>query len=66
MKKKTKIINVVKVFPNKIGVPTALILNPKGTHTSKELNKVAQDMFCPLKYLESRTQCANLVELYIT
>ena len=52
MKKKTEIINAAKAFAKEIGVPTALILDPEGTRTSKELNKVAKDMGCPLKYLE--------------
>ena len=58
MKKKTEIINAVKAFAKEIGVPTVLILDPEGTQTSKELNKVAKDMCCPLKYLERATQWA--------
>ena len=31
----------------------------------KELNKEAKEIWCPLKYLERKTQWANLAELYI-
>ena len=62
---KTEIVNAVKAFAKQIGVPTYLILDTEGTETSKELNKVTKDMYCPLKFLERRTQWANLAELYI-
>ena len=65
MKLKTEIVNAVKAFAKEIGVPTSLILDLEGTQTLKELNKVMQDMCCPLKFLERRTQWANLAELYI-
>ena len=65
MKVKTEIVNAVKAFAKAIGVPTALILDPKGTHKPEILRKAANDMNLPLKFLESRTQWANLVELYI-
>ena len=65
MKSKTEIINAVKAFAKEIGAPTALILDLEGTQRSKELNKVAKDICCPLKYLERSTQWANLAELYI-
>ena len=65
MKAKTEIVNVVKAFVKEIGVPTALILDPEGTQTSKELEKMTKDMYCPLKFLEKRTQWENLAELYI-
>ena len=65
IKKKTEIINAVKAFVKEIDVPTALILDPKRTQTSKELNKVALDTYCPLRYLERRTLQVNLAELYI-
>ena len=55
MKKKIKTMYAVKAFAKEIGVPTALNLDHKGTQTLKELNKVAQDMCCPLKYLERKT-----------
>ena len=62
MKSKTEIINAVKAFATAIGVPTALILDPKGTHRSEEFQKAANDMNLPLKFLEWRTQWANLAE----
>ena len=65
MKLKAEIVNAVKAFVKEIGVPTSLILDPEGTQTSKKLNKVIKDMCCPLKFLERRTQWANLAELYI-
>ena len=65
MKAKTEIVNAVKAFAKQIGVPTALILDPEGTQTSKELAKVTKDMCCPLKFLERATQWGNLAELYI-
>ena len=65
MKEKTEIINTVKTFAKKIGVPTALILDPEGTQCSKALDKVTQEMCCLLKYLEKATQWGNLAELYI-
>ena len=64
MKAKIEIINVVKAFAKAIGVPTALILDPKGTRRSDTLQKAANDMNLPLKFLERRTQWANLAELY--
>ena len=64
MKLKSEIINAVKAFAKDFGVPTALILDLEGTQRSKELNKVAKDMCCPLKSLERATQWANLAELY--
>ena len=65
MKLKTETFNPVKAFAKQIGVPTSLILDPEGTQISRELNKVMKDMCSPLKFLERRTQCANLAELYI-
>ena len=65
MKSKTEIINAVKAFAKAIGVPTALILDPEGTQRSEDLLKAANDMNLPLKFLERRTQWANLAELYI-
>ena len=65
MKAKTEIINAVKAFAKAIGVPTALMIVPEGTHRSETLQKAANDMNLPLKFLERRTQWANLVELYI-
>ena len=65
MEMKTEIVNAVKAFAKKIGVPTVLILDPEGTQTSKEVEKVTKDMCCPLNFLERRTQWANLAGLYI-
>ena len=65
IKKITEIVNAVKAFAKQIGVQTSLILDPEGTQTSMELNKVMKDMSCPLKFLERRTQWANLAELNI-
>ena len=65
MKVKIKMVNLVKAFAKKIGVPTALILDPEGTQTLRELEKVTKDMCFPLKFLERRTQWKNLAELYI-
>ena len=65
LKAKSEMINTVKAFAKEIGVPTALILDLEGTHSSKALNKVAQDMCCPLKYLKWATQWGNLAELYV-
>ena len=48
-----------------VGVPTSLILDPKGTQKSEKLRKTAQEMGCSLKFIERRTQWANLAELYI-
>ena len=65
IKSKIEIINAVKAFAKPIGVPTALILDPEGTQRSEALQKAANDMNLPLKFLEQRTQWANLAELYI-
>ena len=65
MKEKTESINAVKAFVTKIDVPTALIFDSEGTQRSKVLNKVAQNMCCPLKYLKRATQWGNLAKLYI-
>ena len=64
MKSKTEIINAVKAFAKAIEVPTALILDPEGTQRSKALQKAANDMNLPLKFLK-KTQWANLAELHI-
>ena len=65
MKAKTEIIDAVKAFAKKIGVPTALLLDSVGEQRLKELSKVSKEMCCPLNYLERATQRGNLVELYI-
>ena len=65
MKVITEIVNAGKAFAKAIGVPTALILDPEGTHKSEALKKAANDFNLPLKFLERRTQWANLAELYI-
>ena len=56
MKSKKEIVNAVKAFAKAIGVPTALTLDPKGTHKSEALKKATNDMNLPLKILERRTQ----------
>ena len=63
MKVKTEIINAIKAFAKAIGVPTAIILDPEGTHRSEALQKSTNDRNLPLKFLERRTQWANLTEL---
>ena len=40
-------------------------MDPEGTQRSEGLLKAANDMNLPLKFLERRTQWANLAELYI-
>ena len=65
MKSKTGIVQAVKQFAKEIGVPTALILDPEGTQSSYDLKKTANEMNCTLKYIERKTQWANLAELYI-
>ena len=65
MKSKTEIVQAVKQFAKEIEVPTALILDPEGTQSSHELKKTASKMNCTLKYIERKTQWANLAELYI-
>ena len=51
MKVRTEIVNAVKAFAKAIGVPMALILDPEGTHRSEELQKAANGMNLPLKFL---------------
>ena len=65
MKSKTEIVQAVKQFAKEIGVPTALILDLEGTQSSHDLKKTANEMNCTLKYIERKTQWANLTELYI-
>ena len=65
MKVKTEIVNVVKAFAKMIGVTTAPILDPEGTHKSEALKKAANDMNLPSKYLERQIQWDNLAELCI-
>jgi len=65
MKSKSEIPNAVRAFAKEVGVPTSLILDPEGTHKSKELRKLTQELACPLLFLERATQWANLAELYI-
>ena len=65
MKSKSEIPDAVKAFAKEIGVPVSLILDPEGTQKSNELDKITKDMGCKLKFLERKTQWANLAELYI-
>ena len=65
MKNKTQIIDAVKQFAKEIGVPLSLILDPEGTHRGDKLEKAANEMDLALKFLERKTQWANLTELYI-
>ena len=46
-------------------MPTALILDPEGTQRSKIIDKITKEMGCKLKFLERKTQWANLAKLYI-
>jgi hypothetical protein len=55
----------LKQFAKEIGVPMALISDPAGEQTSKEVKKLARDMDLTLIVLEESTQWANLAELYI-
>ena len=65
MKSKTEIVNAVKAFAKAIRVPTTLIiLDLEGTYKSEALLKATNYMNLPLKFLERRTQWANLAELY--
>ena len=64
-KSKSEIPDPVKVFTKEIGVPVALILVLEGTQKSNNLDKVTKDMECKLKFLERKTQWANLAEPYI-
>jgi len=65
MKSKSEIPDAIKAFAKEIGVPTALILDPEGTQRSDKIDKITKEMGCKLKFLERRTQWANLAELYI-
>ena len=56
---------MVKAFAKAISVPTALILDPEGTHRSDALRKAANDMNLPLKFLERQTQWANLLSFIL-
>jgi hypothetical protein len=55
----------LKQFSKETGVPLALISDPAGEQTSKDVKKLARDMDLTLKVLEESTQWANLAELYI-
>jgi hypothetical protein len=55
----------LKQFAKEIDVPLALISDPAGEQTSKDVKKLARDMDLTLKVLEESTQWANLAELYI-
>jgi hypothetical protein len=65
MKSKSGFPLGLKQFAKEIGVPLALISDPAGEQTSKEVEKLARDMDLTLKVLEKSTQWANLAELYI-
>ena len=65
MKSKTEIVNAVKAFSKAIGVPTALILDPEGTHKSEALKKAANYMNLPWKLLERQTQWENLLSFIL-
>lgn len=63
MKSKTEIIQAVEQFVKEIGVPTALIIDPKGTQRAMNVKKKASDIGYPLKFFERKTQWANFAEL---
>ena len=65
MTSKTQIVDAVKQFAKEIGVPMSLILDPEGTQRGDKLKMTANEMDLPLKFLERKTQWANLAELYI-
>jgi hypothetical protein len=65
MKSKSEFPFALKQFAKEIGVPLALISDPSGEQTSKEVKKIAREMDLTLKLLEESTQWANLAELYI-
>jgi hypothetical protein len=65
MKSKSDFPFALKQFAKEIGVPLALISDPSGEQTSKEIKKIAREMDLTLKVLEESTQWANLAELYI-
>jgi hypothetical protein len=65
MKSKSDFPFALKQFAKEIGVPLALISDPAGEQTSKEVKKIAREMDLTLKVLEESTQWANLAELYI-
>jgi hypothetical protein len=65
MKSKSEFPFALKQFAKEIGVPLALISDPAGGQTSKDVKKIARDMDLTLKVLEESTQWVNLAELYI-
>ena len=65
MTSKTQIVDAVKQFAKKIGVPMSLTLDLEGIQRSDKLKTTVNKMDLPLKFLKRKTQWENLAELYI-
>ena len=65
MKSKGDFKLALKEFAKEVGVPEALIVDPSGEQTSKEVRRFCQQIGTTLRILEEHTQWANRAELYI-
>eukprot|EP00957_Ditylum_brightwellii_P168013 12789854-Ditylum_brightwellii.AAC.1 len=65
LEKKSKFKDALCLFWKEVGVPIALMLDPSGEQTSKEVNRFCNQVGTTLWILEESTQWANCCELYI-
>ena len=65
MRSKGEFPLALKEFAKEVGVPEALIVDPSGEQSSKEVRRFCQQIGTTLRILEEHTQWANRAELYI-
>ena len=65
MKSKSEVPKAVKMFAKEIGAPDAIICDPAGEQTSRELRLFLHQIGTTLRALEEATPWANKAKLYI-
>lgn len=65
MKRKSQVLQAVKMFAKEIGAPDALIADMSGEQMSNDLKKFCNDIGTTLRALEEGTPWSNKAELYI-
>ena len=58
-------MDALKLFCKEVGVPKAVVADPHGSQTSKEVRQFCHQVGTTLRALEEGTQHANRAELYI-
>ena len=65
MESKKDFPSALRSFAKEVGVPDAIIVDPAGEQTSKEVRRYCHKIGTTLRLLEEHTQWANRAELYI-